>query len=173
MPFYFAYGSNMQSATLRGRRGIEYARALPGRALGWRLVIDKPSLFGIAGAYANIIEDPQASTYGVLFDVSEDDLAHIELTEGVAIENYRRVVVAVESLAADGSDALQAYSLSSDRRDLSNRPTNRYMSLLIEGALEHGLPAEHVDYLRGIATCEEPLELLRLRETIDSFMRRR
>ena len=35
--WYFAYGSNMQSATLRGRRGIAYRRALPARVPGWRV----------------------------------------------------------------------------------------------------------------------------------------
>ena len=40
--WYFAYGSNMQSATLRGRRGIAYRRALPARVSGWRVVFDKP-----------------------------------------------------------------------------------------------------------------------------------
>jgi ribosomal protein S12 methylthiotransferase accessory factor YcaO len=43
--WYFAYGSNMQSATLRGRRGIEYRRALPGRLDWWRRVLDKGNEF--------------------------------------------------------------------------------------------------------------------------------
>jgi hypothetical protein len=173
MPFYFAYGSNMQSATLRGRRGVEYQRALPGRALGWRLVLDKPSLFGIVGSYANIIEDPQSHAYGVLFEISEEDLAHIELTEGVLINNYRRVVVAVEIVGGEAPELVEAFSLSSDNRDPSSLPTNRYVNLLIEGAQEHGLPAEHIDYLRRLPTCEEPPQLLELRGMIDAFMRRR
>src|SRR6266571_8462260 len=40
--WYFAYGSNMQRATLCGRRGIEPLRALAARAAGWRLALDKP-----------------------------------------------------------------------------------------------------------------------------------
>jgi len=42
--WYFAYGSNMQAATFRGRRGIEPLRALAARLPGWRLVLDKPPL---------------------------------------------------------------------------------------------------------------------------------
>ncbi|MBI3784133.1 MAG: gamma-glutamylcyclotransferase [Deltaproteobacteria bacterium] len=161
----------MQSATLRGRRGIEYRRALPGRAVGWRLVLDKPSLLGVAGAYANLIEDPSSVAYGVLFDVSEDDLAHIELTEGVLIDNYHRVIVPVEPLASAG-EAVHAFSLSSDRRDPDSKPTSRYMGLLIEGALEHRLPPKHIEFLRNIPTCEEPIESLEMRAAIDNFMRR-
>jgi hypothetical protein len=59
MPWYFAYGSNMQSATLRGRRGVGYARALPARVPGWRLVLDKPPLISV-GHGANIAPIPTA-----------------------------------------------------------------------------------------------------------------
>jgi hypothetical protein len=40
--WYFAYGSNMESGTLRGRRGIPFRRAVAARAPGWRVVFDKP-----------------------------------------------------------------------------------------------------------------------------------
>ena len=40
--WYFAYGSNMETATFRGRRGIAYRQALPARLTGWQLVLDKP-----------------------------------------------------------------------------------------------------------------------------------
>ncbi|HVM98512.1 MAG TPA: gamma-glutamylcyclotransferase, partial [Candidatus Acidoferrales bacterium] len=121
---------------------------------------------------ANLIEDPQASAYGVLFDVGDDELAHIELTEGVLIENYRRVIVPVELLAKTDAQVVHAFSLSSDKRDPTGRPTVRYMSLLIEGAIEHRLPAEHVEFLRGVPTCEETSESLQMRDAIDGFMRR-
>ena len=38
--WYFAYGSNMQGATLRGRRGIAWSRAVPARVANWRFVCD-------------------------------------------------------------------------------------------------------------------------------------
>jgi hypothetical protein len=43
--WYFAYGSTMGSATLRGRRGIAVGRAVAARVPGWRVVFDKPPLF--------------------------------------------------------------------------------------------------------------------------------
>ena len=66
--WYFAYGSNMESATLRGRRGIEYNRAEAARAPGWRLVLDKPPLVSIGGAFANIVPDLAGEVLGVAFD---------------------------------------------------------------------------------------------------------
>ena len=38
--WYFAYGSNMQSDTLHGRRGIVFRRAMAVRAPGWRVTVD-------------------------------------------------------------------------------------------------------------------------------------
>ncbi len=94
MVWYFAYGSNMQTATLCGRRGITVARALPARLADWRLVFDKPSLLPGGHGFANIVPEPAAAVLGVLYEVDESDLAHIELTEGVLINNYAAVTVA-------------------------------------------------------------------------------
>lgn len=173
MPFYFAYGSNMQSATLRGRRGVEYRSAVAARVPGWRLVLDKPGLVSSGISFANIVEDAAAATLGVLFDVSDADLEHIELTEGVRIGNYRRVLVPAQPLTNSDGEVVLAHSLSSDRRDPSTLPSRRYMQLLIDGAIEHHLPPEHLDYLRRIPTREESGLALALREQIDAFLKRR
>lgn len=169
--WYFAYGSNMQSATLRGRRGVAYSRALPVRVRGWRLVFDKPPLIALGNGFANIVPDPGAETLGVAFEMTQADLEHVELTEGVRIGNYAAVEVEAWALGDAGS-ALRARSLSSGRRDAGLLPSRRYMSLLIEGALEHGLPADYVEALRAVPAVEESAEVAALRPLIDQALRR-
>jgi len=171
--WYFAYGSNMQSATLRGRRGIEYRRALPARLDGWRLVLDKPPLVPMSGAFANVIPDTTAAVHGVLFEITEDDLAHLDLTEGVLVGNYERVPVTVQPLTPPDADFVVAYTLTSERRDPERLPTQRYMRLLIEGAEEHGLPEDYVALLRSQPAREETPEWEELRPLMDQLMRRR
>lgn len=173
MIWYLAYGSNLQSATLRGRRGVDYRRAVPVRAPGWRLVFDKPPLIPAGNAVANIVPEPGAEVLGVAFAISEDELAHIERTEGVFLDNYRRVEVAVAALAEVLDPPTLAFSLSSERRDPTALPSFRYMAMVIEGALEHGLPETHVAWLRGIPACEESPELVALRPKLDEFFKRR
>lgn len=170
--WYFAYGSNLQSATLCGRRGVEVRRAVPVRAAGWRLVFDKPRLFG-GGSVANIVPEDGCHVVGVAFEISTDDHAHVELTEGVAIGHYQRVELVVEPLAAIDDPPRAALSLSSDRRDVGLRPSTRYMGLVIDGALEHGLPDVHLEVLRAVATGEETVAEQALRPVIDAFMKRR
>jgi len=172
LSWYFAYGSNMQSATLRGRRGVEYRRAVAARLDGWRLVLDKPPLIPIGGSFANVIPDPSAAVHGVLFEVSEDDLAHLDLTEGVLVGNYERVPVTVLPLSPPEAEVVVAYTLTSQRREPQLMPTHRYMQLLIEGAEEHGLPAEYIAFLRSIPSREETREAAELRPMMDQLMRR-
>lgn len=168
--WYFAYGSNMQSATLRGRRGVAYTRALAARVPGWRLVLDKPPLVSIGHGFANIVPDPAAAVLGVLFELSPAELDHVELSEGVRIGNYDPVDVAAWPL--DAGAAVVARSLSSAHRDPALRPSRRYMALLIEGACEHGLPAAYVDALRAVPADEESPEAAALRPLIDRALRR-
>jgi len=172
--WYFAYGSNMQTATFRGRRGIEYRAAVAVRAPGWRLCLDKPPLLPVGESFAHIVPDPAAEVLGVAYGVGLPEIEHIDLTEGVAIGNYQRIELEVWPLVA--AHALpapwRAHTLVSELCDPALRPSRRYMACLIAGAEEHGLPAEYVARLRAIAVCEESDEARRLRPLLDRFMKR-
>src|SRR5947207_13511677 len=83
--WYFAYGSNMETATFQGRRGISFSRALPARASGWRIVFDKPPVVPGGGAVANIVTEPAGVVFGVLYEITQGQLAHVAPTQGVMI----------------------------------------------------------------------------------------
>lgn len=163
----------MQTDTFRGRRGIEPRRAIAARVPGWRLVLDKPPLFPVGESYANVIPDPAAEVFGVAYEIEAADLEHIELTEGVPIGNYRRVEVLAHLLGGDGraNARVTACTLTSDKRDESLRPSRRYLSLLIEGAREHALPAEYVAWLEGITAQPETSAAALMRPVLDGFLR--
>ena len=169
--WYFAYGSNMQSATLRGRRGIAYRRALPARVSGWRVVFDKPPLVPIGEGFANLLQDPEAAALGVLFELEPADLDHLELTEGVPIGNYARVTVTAVPLDT-APNPLTAVTFSSDRRDPRLLPSTRYMALLVEGAEEHGLPAEYVEFLRAVPARPETAAARAWAPLVEQVLRR-
>jgi gliotoxin/aspirochlorine biosynthesis gamma-glutamylcyclotransferase len=168
--WYFAYGSNMQRATFCGRRGIEYRQALPARVEGWRLVIDKPPLVPVGEGFANIIPEPGAEVLGVLYEITDEDLAHVDLTEGVLIGNYERVEVTVSALGGQALEVVAA-TLVSDKRNPELLPSDRYMQCLISGAEEHGLPAEYVAQLRAIPCRPESDEAKTFRPFLDEALR--
>jgi len=169
---YFAYGSNMQTATFSGRRGIPFRRARPARATGWRLVLDKPPLVSIGEGFASIVPDTAAIVIGVVYEITAADLEHVDLTEGVLIDNYRRVQIPVTPLDAP-EEVLHVHTLTSERRDPSLLPSDRYMGLIVAGAEEHGLPADWIAFLRTIPTRPESAESKRFRPVLDDVMRRR
>ena len=170
--WYFAYGSNMEAATFAGRRGIVFLRAVPARVAGWRLVLDKPGIVPVGHGFANIVPDASAAVLGVLYELRAVELDHLDLTEGVLIGNYRRIEVAAETLASPATQ-IAAQTFVSDRRDPSLRPSTRYLACLVAGALEHGLPAEYVEWLRAVPACEESVEALAFRPLLDDALRRR
>jgi len=169
--WYFAYGSNMQPATFRGRRGIVARQAIPARLAGWQLVFDKPPLLPVGQGMANIVATEGARVLGVAYAVTAEDLAHIDLTEGVLIDNYQRVAVRVVPLDGAGPE-LEAFTLTSDRRDGSLRPSSRYMALLIEGARSHGLPAGYIEWLAARPAVEESPEAAVAHRFIDLALKK-
>ena len=148
--WYFAYGSNMQPATFAGRRGITASRALAARAPGWRLTLDKTPLIPVGESFANLLPESDAHTFGVLYAITAEELAHVDLTEGVLIGNYARIEIDVVPLA--GVEPSRAFTLVSDKRSPELLPSDRYMALLIEGAETHGLPPEWIAMLRAVPT---------------------
>jgi gamma-glutamyl AIG2-like cyclotransferase len=151
--WYFAYGSNMQPATFRGRRGIAPLHAVPAHLAGWQLVLDKPPILPVAEAMANIVETAGAEVFGVAYAISDEDLVHIDLTEGVLIENYRRIAVRISSLDA-GRRVLDAFTLTS------------------EGAEVHGLPPAYVAWLRSRPAGDETPEGAAARQFIDRALKK-
>ena len=133
--WYFAYGSNMQAATLRGRRLIEPLDVRIGRLTGYRLCFDIPIGSGLRGV-ANIAVAAEASLWGVAYLLTPEQHDHLDRTEGVPSGVYRRVSVEIATAAG----ALPVETYISERRDPARLPSFRYLSLLRDGAREHGLP---------------------------------
>jgi sulfite reductase (NADPH) flavoprotein alpha-component len=169
--WYFAYGSNMQRETFSGRRGIAPLRTVAARVVGWRLVFDKPPLIPMSQSFANLIPDAAAEVWGVLYEVTPEDYAHVEFSEAVPFGNYRRVEVDSHPLAG-GAAPVQAYTLVSDRRAPEMRPSRRYRDLIVAGALQHGLPGRWVEFLRAVPAGEESEGDLTLRAGLDRVMRK-
>lgn len=185
---YFAYGSNMDSSTLRGRRGIEWMSAVPALARGWRLAIDKPSMLGTGEGMATLVCDDKAETWGVVFEISTEDFEHLALTEGVLIGHYERreipVTIAVsdetaaaalargEAAPTRDAAAIVALTFTSDERDPSSKPSTRYMRLLLAGAAEHGLPDTWIEKLRAVDAVEESAAAASLAAARDAAMRK-
>ncbi len=150
--WYFAYGSNMSSAIFIARRAMRPSTATWGCLEGYRLCFDLPVGPGERGV-ANIVAENGARTCGVLYRITPEEGERLDRSEGVQGGLYRRVAVVV---TAAGPERVAAFTYQSPYESPGRRPSPRYMGLLLEGAREHGLPAEYVAFLRTFElACDE------------------
>ena len=96
---------------------------------------------------ANLESKAGARTWGVLYLITIEQSEHLDRTEGVPRGAYRRIPA---SAIVDGSEQIAAFTYQSDRISFGRKPSPRYIGLLIEGAIQHGLPPSYLRYLRNM-----------------------
>ena len=143
---YFAYGSNLSTRRLVAR--VPSAAAV-GRARlrDYAFRLDKPGRDG--SAKANLVAEPGAAVWGVLFSLEASEWPRLDACEG----GYRRIAV---SLQTEGGPVERAETYLSDRRDAEPLAFPSYVAWMIEGAREHALPEPWCAMLAGLPTRPEP-----------------
>ncbi len=144
--WYFGYGSNMETRTFVGRRGMRPRESCVGRLDDWVLAFDLPTGPGERGA-ANVHPRTDAEVWGVLHRITPAEAQRLDRSEGVHHGAYTRIEVEVER--GDGSRVC-AFTYRSRRVDPTRKPSRRYLGLLLAGARDHGLPAAYVAALRAL-----------------------
>lgn len=141
--WYFAYASNMSCAQVRQRAG-EWAEEKVARLDNYELNFDKVARRGTGTA--NIVSAAGQAVYGVLYRVSETQLKALDRFEGVP-EHYRRSEVTVVDEQGKKISA-QVYLARKVRKGL--KPDRLYLQRILQGAEEHGLPADYIEGLKSI-----------------------
>ena len=145
LTWYFAYGSNMNRGIFESRRGMRPIHAQPALLENYLLRFNLAIGRGERGV-ANLEPQAGARTWGVLYSITIEQAEHLDRTEGVSRGVYRRIPVLA---IVDCSEQIAAFTYQSDRISLGRKPSPRYIGLLIEGAVQHGLPPGYLRYLRS------------------------
>jgi gamma-glutamylcyclotransferase (GGCT)/AIG2-like uncharacterized protein YtfP len=141
---YFAYGSNMDLAQMQ-RRCPDSRLIGPAFLNGWRLTFDKNSpLWG--GGIADIVKDENSQVWGLLYEVSEDDLKALDTYEG-APDFYRRVKVTVIDSEAASHKAL-AYEVVN--KENFTPPSAEYLNIIKSAAEKFNFPDSYKEELDKI-----------------------
>lgn len=150
MPYYFAYGSNMNVARVDARIG-ETRRALAGVLNDYRLRFDKASRVpGIA--HANVQPARGRRVEGALFELTHpDQIALMDPFEGHP-HDYRRVRESV--LTDEGHIEAWVYVAQPDRVAQALRPAREYLAHLLAGesflSTEYHAALTRVDAVEGL-----------------------
>lgn len=157
--WYFAFGANMHDSVFRGRRRMKPLEWRVGRARGYRLRFNLHGRPRGLSAPANIAPDPEEEVWGVLYRMTRRDMVWLHSTEGVPGWRYYPVWLDVES--RDGN--LRAFSLIADGLPEDGNPSLRYITLIREGAVQHGLPAQWIERLNAVQPAEVVHQLVQAR----------
>jgi gamma-glutamylcyclotransferase (GGCT)/AIG2-like uncharacterized protein YtfP len=142
--WYFAYGANMSSGVFEGRRRMRALDKRTGRLDGYRLAFNQPGIPWIEPAFANIRSDSEGEVHGVLWKISAEDFATLDLQEGGG-DAYERLTVQVDTALG----AVEAYTYITHNVIPGLKPSGRYLDLLIGGARDVGLDSSYIAVLES------------------------
>jgi phage replication-related protein YjqB (UPF0714/DUF867 family) len=134
MPAYFAYGSNLCTAQM-ARRCPDAAHPRPA------MLADHDWLINQRGV-ATVEPFDGSQVHGVVWQVSDRDLATLDSAEGVPVR-YRRDRLVVHT--DDGPAPAWVYV---DHRVEPGAPRPGYLERIIDGAMHHGLPQRWLEFLK-------------------------
>jgi len=152
---YFAYGSNLDLDQMR-------ARAPNARVVGLGLLRDYRLTFPLrslrwGGGAAGVTHAHGGMVWGVLYELSHDDLASLDAHEGWHgpgnhHNTYDRDLATVElTRPDDGSVPRRVRATTYFARNLNpTPPTREYLDTMLRGARHHRLPPEYVEWLETI-----------------------
>jgi cation transport regulator ChaC len=137
---YFAYGSNMHAARMRGRTPsaiVMGTARLPRHAVR----CNKRGRDGTGKA--NICPDPDAHTYGVVYRLDASELALLDEAEG----GYARVA---KQVICETIGKVSAHTYVAEVLTDNPVPAGWYKQHMIEGAIEHSLPQPYIAWLMAL-----------------------
>jgi hypothetical protein len=172
---YLAYGSNLASRSFKGVRNIIPLSAVNAHVPSLTLNFDFPGIPYLEPCFANTAYSdatPAASgkwqkgLVGVVYELTPNDYRTVLSTEGggssykvIKVPCYALPVGAPDVDPEPRGDTFMVHTLLQPRDTRSAlkrvqrprpnyaQPSARYVNLLIDGAKEHGLPAEYIVYL--------------------------
>ncbi|KAK7068199.1 hypothetical protein SK128_021967 [Halocaridina rubra] len=143
---YFAYGSNLLTERIH-INNPSAKKVNIGKLKDFRLDFNYFSQRW-QGSAATIVEDPGNHLYGVLWEIANEDMANLDMQEGVHQGIYKALEVDVEVLNGEMVRA-RSYQIIRPLED-DRRPSSVYMNVILNGAKENGLPEEYIKFLENI-----------------------
>lgn len=145
MNLYFAYGSNMDQDQMRER--------CPSAAvIGHAMLLNHRLAFTIFSpkrqcGCADVVPSPGDTVCGVLYHLTDADMAVLDEFEGHPVY-YRRTLVSVQC----GGEEIEAciYEVVDKKETLP--PSAHYLGLLQNAAAHFDFPEEYQSFLKGIQT---------------------
>ncbi len=142
---HYAYGSNLSYSFLRSHcpssRFLMRAD-LPNFRVAFPFYSQRRQ-----GGISSILPEPGGLVHGVIYEVPEEEMLHLDEVESVPQGLYARETFLV--LGEDGEwRKADLYRVVNPTGPYT--PAKSYVELMLEGAEEHGLPLSYIEELRRL-----------------------
>lgn len=127
---YFAYGMNTNLAQMAGR-------CPTARSLGHAILPGYEFRFA---THADIIQNSDIITHGVLWDITRDDLRSLDNLEGYPFYYDRAVVEVIHN-----GTKVRALTYYMQPGNIDSKPSQGYVNMLIEGYTAHNVPLTQIN----------------------------
>lgn len=99
---------------------------------------------GIEPAVAKIVR-------GVLYEVPEEEMMHLDEIEGVPEGIYFRQTIYV---VTHEGEPVKAYTYRTTNPKGPFKPSQRYIALMVKGAREHNMDPDYIEWLESVETID-------------------
>lgn len=144
---YFAYGSNLGTASLLGK-GIRPAKSFVSYLQGMSVCFRRPAGWrGVLGVLATLSHEDRNLVIGVVHQISAKDLRRLDWWEGVPFGVYERKEMTVY---AQESKPFPAFVYIQKRPGQPGWTSRRYRGKMRVGAREFGMESQIEWYFRQV-----------------------
>lgn len=149
--YYLGYGSNMSSRYLSNVRNVEIYESHAAIIDDHLVKFNLKGLPHIEPAFANMVVSPGSTSYGVAHLITPKDLKSIVGSEA---SSYTPTEITVTT---DQNKRIKVWTLIGKDNTFNGIPSQRYVAILLEGAVEHGLPSDYIQKLKQLDGAYVPL----------------
>jgi gamma-glutamylcyclotransferase (GGCT)/AIG2-like uncharacterized protein YtfP len=127
---YFAYGMNTNLDSMQ-------SRCPTAQSLGCAIL---PAYEFRFANHADILENPEFDTYGVLWDITREDLRSLDALEGYPFYYDRKVVEVIHN-----GQPVRAITYFMQPGNPDRLPATSYYEMVQEGYLQNGVPVYQLE----------------------------
>jgi gamma-glutamylcyclotransferase len=146
--YYFAYGSNLNHRQMRARCASPRVVAVA------RLAEHQLAFFGHSviwdGAEETVLSAPGQQLWGVVYDLSPSDRERLDDAQDARLDGSGAYFHQPATVTDQAGRSYSVLLYKKDSQGAPQKPSQEYLGFIVQGAVEHGLPADYIDQLRAI-----------------------
>lgn len=134
---YFAYGSNLDAGQIKFRCPSSKPK-FKIRLDGYRLEFNKYSSLW-SGGVADVVEDSDSYVWGMVYDLSLDDLRKLDDYEDGYFKEKINIIYKKKNM--------EVYIYKVINKQTYFKPSEKYINLIIESAKRYRFPKDYIKFL--------------------------